>query len=147
MNSLPAQLSHSPPDRVPNCKTDKDRRRQRGYTSPPCPADFDPIPHQTRYPAANPYSEEDSEQQDSAQCRKALSLFAAHFRLGDFAPLVLSLIFFLHHSKGEGKDQQDERNSQWEEHGWQVQPHPEQGEEREEGDWEGVLGDEGEHGF
>jgi hypothetical protein len=58
---------------------------------------------------------------------------------------MLSLIFFFHHGKGEGKDQQDKRNSQWKENGWQEQPNAEQGEEREKGDWEGVFGDESNH--
>jgi len=146
MNSLPAQLSRRPIDRIPHRKTDKNCGNKCGCASPPCPADFDPIPHQTRYPAANPYSQEDGEQQDGTQNREALSHFASHFRLGDFTPLILSLIFFFHHGKGEDKDQKDERNPQRQEHGWQEQPNAEQGEEQEKGDWEGVFLEEGEHG-
>jgi hypothetical protein len=50
--------------------------------------------------------------------RKALSHFVSHFRLGDFTPLILGLVPFLHHGKGEGKDQQDEQNAQRQENGW-----------------------------
>ncbi len=112
---------------------------------PALPSGLRPHSPQTRYPAADPYSQEDGEQQDSTQCRKALSHFAAHFRLGDFTPLILGLVPFLHHGKGEGKDQHDERNPQRQEHGRQEQPNTKQGEEREEGDGEGVFDEEGEH--
>lgn len=122
---------------MPYRKTGENGGSQRGYASPPC--------RQTRYPAADPYPQQDCEQQGSDQDREAFSHFASHFRLGYFAPLILYLAFFFHHGEGEGKDQQDERNSQWQEQGRQVQPNSKQGEEREKGDGEGVFGDEGEH--
>lgn len=130
-------------DCVSNRETGEHCGRQRGNTSPPIPADFDRVPRESRYPAADPHSQQDGEQQCGDQNREALSHFAAQFGLGDFVPLILGLVSFLHRGEGEGKGQQDEQDAQWQEQGGQVQPDAEDGEEGEKG--EGVFGEEDEH--